>query len=214
MPERFEVIYARAVESKGKAELEGGFAKPKGRAALSRTPDRAILSAIGKAVFSAGFSSRVVEQKWPAFSTSFFDFEPAPVAALTVKELDRLAADTTLIRHRGKLGSLQENAQFLVDLAAEHGSAAKFIAGWPGEEITGLWARLKSGGSRLGGATGPRVLRALGKDTFILTPDVLAGLKRAGVKAPSATTKSGLAAAQEAFNAWKEESGLPCLSAR
>ena len=208
MPESFDSIYGRAVKRKGKAELEGSYATPRSRAALARLEDGEILSAMGKAVFSAGFNWRVVDQKWPAFLEAFAGFEPAPVAALDDAAFDRYAQDTRLIRHRGKLESLRANAAFLLALAEEHGSAAEAIAAWPGEDITGLWLLMKSQGSRLGGATGPRVLRALGKDTFILTPDVQTGLKSAGVSFTSATSKAGLAAAQEAFNTWRDESGL------
>ena len=209
MPEPFDAIYSRAVKRKGKQELEASFAKPRSRASLARLDDGEILSAMGKVVFSAGFSWRVVDQKWPAFLEAFHGFEPARVAALGDRELDTWAQDTRLIRHRAKLGSLRDNAAYLVDLAAEHGSAAKWLAAWPESDITGLWLDLKQRGSRLGGATGPRVLRALGKDTFILTPDVQKGLKKARVKFGSATSKAGLAAAQAAFNGWREESGLP-----
>lgn len=209
MPESFDAIYNRAVKRKGKQELEASFAKPRTRAALSRRPDGEILSEMGKVVFSAGFSWRVVEQKWPAFVEAFSGFEPKRVAALSDRQIDTLAQDTRLIRHRGKIGSLRDNGAYLEALAAEHGSAAKFIAAWPEDDITGLWLELKQNGSRLGGASGPRVLRALGKDTFILTPDVQKGLKKARAALPSTTSKAGLAAAQAAFNTWREESGLP-----
>ncbi len=209
MPESFDAIYARAVKRKGKRELEESFAKPRTRAALARRPDGEVLSEMGKAVFRAGFVWRVVEQKWPAFVEAFHGFEPARVAALSDRELDALAQDKRLIRNRTKLASLRENAAYCVALAAEHGSAAKFLAAWPVDEITGLWLELKQHGNRLGGATGPRVLRALGKDTFILTPDVLKGMKKARVAVSSASSKAGLAKAQAAFNLWHEESGLP-----
>lgn len=215
MLEPFDVIYARAVKKKGKRELEASFAKPRSRAALARRPDGEILSEMGKIVFSAGFSRRVVDQKWPAFVEAFSGFLPERVAALSDQTLDTLAQDKRLIRHRGKIASLRDNAAFCHALAAEHGSAAKFLAAWPEEDITGLWLELKGRGSRLGGASGPRVLRALGKDTFILTPDVLKGLKKARAALPSATSKAGLAAAQVAFNTWREESGLPlCVLSR
>lgn len=207
--ESFNAIFARAVKNKGKINLEASFAKPRSRAALARRPDGEILSTIGKAVFSAGFSWRVVDQKWPAFVEAFFGFEPHRVAALSDRALDTLAQDKRLIRNRAKIASLRDNAAYLEALASERGSGARFLAAWPGENITGLWLELKRGGSRLGGATGPRVLRALGKDTFILTPDVLAGLKTARVENPSTTSKAGLAAAQAAFNTWHDESGLP-----
>lgn len=197
------------MKRKGKKELEESFPKPRSRTALARRPDSEVLSEMGKAVFRAGFVWRVVEQKWPAFVEAFHGFAPARVAALSDAALDRLAQDKRLIRNRGKIGCLRDNAAFCEALAAEHGSATKFLAAWPEDEITSLWLELKQRGSRLGGATGPRVLRALGKDTFILTPDVLKGLKKARVAVSSASSKAGLAAAQAAFNTWREESGLP-----
>ncbi len=209
MAEPFKSIYGRAVKRKGKRALEDSLPKPKSRGALERLDDGEILSEMGKAIFRAGFSWRVVDQKWPAFLELFHGFEPKRVAELSARDLDVFAEDKRLIRHRAKLVSLRDNAAYCVSLAAEHGSAAKFLAGWPVEEITGLWLALKSGGSSLGGATGARVLRTLGKDTFVFTPDVLKGMKKARVALPSASSKTGLAKAQKAFNGWRAESGLP-----
>ena len=97
-------------------------------------------------------------------------FDPKQVAVLSDRTLDTLTQDKTLIRTRGKIGCLRDNAAYCQALAAQHRSAAKFLAAWPGDDITELWLELKENGSRLGGATGPRSLRALGKDTPILTP--------------------------------------------
>lgn len=44
MPEPFETIHARAVENKGKEELEASFAKPRSAKALARRPDAEVLS--------------------------------------------------------------------------------------------------------------------------------------------------------------------------
>ncbi|MBX6324229.1 MAG: DNA-3-methyladenine glycosylase I, partial [Rhodospirillaceae bacterium] len=52
-------------------------------------------------------------------------------------------------------------------------------------------------------------LRMAGKDTFILTPDVVIGLQRAGALDGPPTGKAGRARAQGAFNAWAEETGRP-----
>jgi hypothetical protein len=69
---------------------------------------------------------------------------------------------------------------------------------------------LKARGSRLGGMTGQRVLRNMGKDTYIVTGDVVRCLRRAGVEiGENPTSKRELALLQDAFNRWHEESGLP-----
>ena len=75
--------------------------------------------------------------------------------------------------------------------------------------MIGLWAELARSGARLGGMTGPIVLREVGKDTFLLSPDVVTALRRAKVVAEAPTSKKDLALVQDAFVAWKRETGRP-----
>ena len=52
------------------------------------------------------------------------------------------------------------------------------------------------------------VLRHLGKDTMMLTDAVLKALRAQGVvEAKSPTSQAALRRVQDAFNAWREESG-------
>ena len=53
------------------------------------------------------------------------------------------------------------------------------------------------------------MLRAMGKDTFIITRDTGAGLIAAGVVDKPPTGKGALAKTQAAFNAWRAETGRP-----
>ena len=64
-------------------------------------------------------------------------------------------------------------------------------------------------GSRLGGVTATRFLRNVGKDTFVLSPDVIKALISAGVIDKAPTGKAALAACHQAFDCWHEESGRP-----
>src|SRR3546814_8964827 len=79
-------------------------------------------------------------------------------------DLDRLLSDPRVVRNGVKLRSVRENAAFLLDLGAEHGSAARLFADWPSERFAGLLELLKARGSRLGGLAGSLALRSLGKD--------------------------------------------------
>ena len=125
------------------------------------------------------------------------------------EDLDTLLKDTRVIRHAQKLLSVRDNAIFLGDLAREHGSAAKFFADWPVTDQIGLMKVLKKRGKRLGGNTGIYALRWLGKDSFLLTRDVVRALIREGVVDKPPTSQSALADVQAAFNEWAEESGRP-----
>ncbi len=95
----------------------------------------------------------------------------------------------------------------IADIARQHGSFARFIADWPTGNIIGLWAWLKQHGARLGGNTGPYALRAIGKDTFILSDDVEAYLRASRVFDGGISSKRSQAQIQQQFNQWHSESG-------
>ncbi len=204
----FKEIYRIAAGRHGGGKaLDSQLAKPKTRATLRRTPDHRYLAAMTRGVFQAGFVWRVVENKWKGFEDAFKGFEPKPLARLSNKQLSALAQDTRIIRNPQKIRAVRENARLLVELAAEHKSASRFFANWPEEDIVGLWDVLKRRGSRLGGMTGPMFLRTMGKDTPILTNDVVLALREQGVvETKNPTSKKALQDVQAAFNTWREES--------
>ncbi len=53
------------------------------------------------------------------------------------------------------------------------------------------------------------MLRAMGKDGYVLSRDVVGRLIAEGVIDKPPTSRRGLAAVQAAFNTWAEESGRP-----
>jgi 3-methyladenine DNA glycosylase Tag len=166
-----------------------------------------VLSAMTRRVFYAGFSSKVIDGKWDAFEDAFAGFDPARCAAITEERFDALLKDDRIVRNGAKIASVQANARFVLELAAEHGSAARCFANWPDADYVGLLELLKKRGSRLGGETGMRLLRALGKPAFVLTPDVVAALIREDVVAKPPSGKADFSAVQTAFNRWSEASG-------
>jgi 3-methyladenine DNA glycosylase Tag len=203
----FAEIRDRAAERKGGPEmLEMLLPVPEDIDLAALTDDR-ILSQFSKRVFQAGFNWSVVENKWPGFEKAFFGFDIGRNAMMSDEDLDTHLRDTRIIRHGKKILSVRDNAIFLSDLAREHGSAAAFFAGWPSDDLVGLWDVMKKRGSRLGGVTGQYALRFLGKDSFILSRSVVAALHQAGVINGPATSKTALRKVQAAFNDWREESG-------
>lgn len=178
--------------------------------ALARTSDDRWLAQMTRCVFQAGFVWRVVDNKWDDFEDVFFGFPPAKIVMLSPDQIDRFASNPRIIRNRQKVLGIQANAQFILDIEKDYGSFGKFISRWPEQDLIGLFALLKKRGSRLGGMTGQRVLRNMGKDTFIVTGDVVRALQRAGVDiADLPNSKRDLSRIQEAFNHWHEESQLP-----
>lgn len=176
---------------------------------LAALSDDRWLSQMTKSVFQAGFSWKVIENKWPGFEVAFEGFQPRRWKMMSDEDLDRLVQDKAIVRNAQKIVSVRGNAQFLCDLADEHGSAAKFFAERPVSDQIGLMELMKKRGSRLGGTTGQVVLRWMGKDGFIMSGDVVKALIREGVVDKAPTSKKALAAVQGALNDWHEETGRP-----
>ena len=204
----FSTLYKQASAHKGGAEaLEALIKAPKSTSALARIPDDRWLSGMAKAVFRAGINWKVVENKWPGIEAAFDGFVPRAVSFLSDDDLDTLMKDARVIRHWRKLQAIRANAQYLVDLAAEHGTAAKYFACYPSSDYVGLLADMKIRAAFLGGTTGQYFLREMGKDSFILSRDVVTALRREKIFTGSHASKSSLAAIQVAFNEWVADGG-------
>jgi 3-methyladenine DNA glycosylase Tag len=176
---------------------------------LNAKKDAQFLAGMAKAVFSSGFSWKVIENKWRGFELAFDKFDPRKVANYGDDKIDALLKDTRIVRNGAKIMSTIENARFIVATAKSHGSFGRFLANWPETDQVGLMDHLKKNASRLGGATVQYFLRFEGWDAFILSGDVVKALIREGVVSKAPTSKKDLAAVQAAFNAWREESGRP-----
>jgi len=204
----FADLHALAAARKGGHEaLEAMIGQPKSAAALARIADDRWLAGMARAVFRAGFNWSVVDNKWPGIESAFAGFNPAHTAFLSEDDLDRLLMDTRVIRQWRKLKAIVTNAQYVVALADEHGSAGNYFAGWPPTEYIGLLADMGRRGAYLGGTTGQYFLREMGVDSFLLSRDVVAALEREQVFAGSPTSKRSLTAIQDAFNAWVADGG-------
>jgi 3-methyladenine DNA glycosylase Tag len=209
----FTTILEAARTRHGAAALEARLAMPKTPSELTATPDDRYLSQMSRRVFRAGLRHSLVDAKFPAFEEVFHGFDPRRVRAMSDEALEALLGDARLIRHWGKLKAVRDNAAAMLGVAAEHGSFGALLGRWPGTDIVGLWEALAKGFRLMGGNSGPSFLRMVGKDTFILTPSVIAALKH--WEAPIGTgtgppkNRQDRAAVQAAFNAWAAESGRP-----
>jgi len=209
--EKFKAILERAAKRHGgRAALDDYLPDVRSPRALAGTKDDRWLAQMTRCVFQAGFVYRVVNAKWDDFETVFFGFPPEKIVMLSPDQIDRFARDPRIIRNRQKVLSVQANALFILDVQKEHGSFGKMVSKWPQDDLIGLFTLMKKRGSRLGGMTGQRILRNMGKDTFVITGDVTRCLIRAGLDIkPEPTSQRELRLIQEAFNTWHEETGLP-----
>ncbi|MCO4743828.1 MAG: DNA-3-methyladenine glycosylase I [Proteobacteria bacterium] len=204
----FDEIYDFAVDRHGEDSVEArADVEVRAGVELAAIPDHRWLSQMAQRIFSAGFVWSVVEKKWPGFEEAFEGFEPDVLVTYGTEELARLQQDTRIIRNGQKIQATLANAHFVQEIAAEHGSFGRWVAEWPEHDMVGLWAALAKRGSRLGGMSGPMMLRFLGRDTFILSGDVVARLVAEGIVSKKPTSKRDLQRVQEAFSHWRAESG-------
>lgn len=203
----FDEIFEISAGRHGGAEaLEARLGGAKTPEELAAIPEDRWLAEMSKYIFGTGLAWTVIEKKWPGFEAAFHGFDVGKCAMMDDEMFDSLVTDTRIVRHGAKIASVRDNAALLLELR-EEGGVARVLGGWPSEDFAGLLQMLKTRGSRLGGMTGAYAMRMLGRDSFILSRDVIARLIEEGVIDKPPTSKSAMKAVQEAFNTWSAQSG-------
>src|SRR3990170_3216330 len=77
--------------------------------------------------FQSGLSWRTILAKRENFRAAFHDFDFEKIARFNQRDLDRLLKDEGIVRHRGKIEAVINNAQRARELAEREGSLAAFI---------------------------------------------------------------------------------------
>ena len=83
--------------------------------------DSAIFERLSLEAYQAGLSWLTILRRREAFREAFADFDIAVVAGYDDADIERLATDPRLIRHRGKVEAVVSNARLLVHWQAEEG---------------------------------------------------------------------------------------------
>jgi 3-methyladenine DNA glycosylase Tag len=209
----FKRIRERAARRKGGEKMLATLLpRKRDNKALAKLSDDRVLAEIARRIFSAGFVWSVIDKKWPGFEEAFLGFNPKRLLFQPAEFWEQLTSDKRIVRNPQKIKSVRENAKFVSEVADEHGSFGKFLAAWPADDQIALLEVLAKRGSRLGGYSGQYLLRFLGRDSYVLSGDVLLCLRDAGVAlSDKGTSKKDALAAQAQLNAWAKESGLPLV---
>lgn len=77
--------------------------------------------------FQSGLSWRTILAKRENFRAVFHDFDFDRIARFTQRDVDRLLKDEGIVRHRGKIEAIINNAQRAQELVKREGSLAAFI---------------------------------------------------------------------------------------
>ena len=77
--------------------------------------------------FQSGLSWRTILAKRENFRAAFHDFDFDRIARFTQRDVDRLLKDEGIVRHRGKIEAVINNARRAHELVEREGSLAAFI---------------------------------------------------------------------------------------
>jgi DNA-3-methyladenine glycosylase I len=89
--------------------------------------DRRLFEKLSLEGFQAGLSWLTILRKREAFRKAFANFDYATVARFGEKDVARLLADAGIVRHRGKIEAVINNAQRALELVEAEGSLAAFV---------------------------------------------------------------------------------------
>lgn len=203
----FDEIYDIALRKCGSlARLESLMPTVLNSKQLAAQSNSFYLSAMTRRIFQAGMTHSVINSKWAHFETVFWGFDPKKLVLIDDSFMERAMQDKGLIRHWGKLQTIPVNALEMNDITAEGIDFGVLLADWD-DDITQLWAHISKRFKRMGGQSTPYFLRMVGKDTFVLTNDVVQKLLSIKVIDSKPTSKADILKVSQFFNDLKHESG-------
>jgi DNA-3-methyladenine glycosylase I len=94
---------------------------------LPVSDDRRLFEKLSLEVFQAGLSWLTILRKRSAFRDAFADFDYARVAEFDQDDVARLLNDARIVRHRGKIEAVINNAQRAIELVVQEGSIGHFV---------------------------------------------------------------------------------------
>lgn len=89
--------------------------------------DRRLFEKLSLEGFQSGLSWRTILAKRENFRAAFQDFDFDRIARYTERDVARLLQDAGIIRHRGKIEAVLNNARHACELVKQHGSLAAFL---------------------------------------------------------------------------------------
>ena len=82
---------------------------------------------MSRIIFQAGLNWHVIDNKWPTISKAFANFKINKVVLFTNADVERLMKDTGIIRNKGKIKAIIQNAINFKAIEKQYGSFQKYI---------------------------------------------------------------------------------------
>lgn len=98
--------------------------------------DQRLFEKISLEGFQSGLSWRTILAKRENFRAAFHHFDFNKIARFTGKDVERLLKNEGIVRHRGKIEAVINNAQRACELVAREGSIATYVWRFEPQEIS------------------------------------------------------------------------------
>ena len=95
--------------------------------------DRRLFEKLSLEGFQSGLSWRTILAKRDNFRAAFADFDIETVAGFDSADIERLLGDAGIVRHRGKIEAVINNARCAQEMQETDGSLAAFVWGYEPE---------------------------------------------------------------------------------
>ena len=89
--------------------------------------DDAYFENMCRIIFQAGLNWRVIEKKWTSTKKAFAGFSVEKVAHFTNADIERLLKDEGIVRNRGKIAAIINNATTFMEIKKHCGSFKAYL---------------------------------------------------------------------------------------
>jgi len=89
--------------------------------------DSAYFENMCRIIFQAGLNWSVVDKKWPTTKKAFDNFSTAKVSGFTESDVASLMKDEGIVRNRGKISAIIQNAKEFERIRKEYGSFQAYL---------------------------------------------------------------------------------------
>ena len=89
--------------------------------------DESYFENMSRVIFQAGLNWQVIDKKWSNTRKAFENFSISKVANFTASDVEILMRDQGIVRNRGKIKAIIQNAQNFVAIEKRFGSFQKYI---------------------------------------------------------------------------------------
>ena len=108
--------------------MEGDWQPPKWWYRKKCPPnDDAYFENMSRVIFQAGLNWKVIDKKWPTTKKAFAGFNVEKVARFTNADVERLLKDEGIVRNRGKIQAIIQNAVQFGEIKNQCGTFKKYI---------------------------------------------------------------------------------------